>query len=91
VFASFAHGNEPYGLDALKAIVNIDASDANNDREGAYNLNYTFDTNGGFVIFTKIDDYEKSKCYLQYAPDKHHNLIDDLPDGEYFQIVTSGC
>ncbi|MGL5046671.1 MAG: type II secretion system protein [Shewanella sp.] len=91
VFSEVANINELYGLDALKTIVNIDVSDANNFGSGLDTLNYTFDTTGGFIIFTKNDDYRKSECYLSYSPKKFHDLIDVLPGEKYFQIVTSGC
>ncbi|WP_052470669.1 prepilin-type N-terminal cleavage/methylation domain-containing protein [Vibrio owensii] len=90
LFSPVEFGKEPYGLIALKAIMEIEASDSLG--MGDDNFNYIYDTNWGFIIFSKNDDYTNSKCYLQYAPDQQFFYIDDLPDDQgYFHIVTSGC
>ena len=74
----------------LNLLMNIDVSIAPATGKGIKGFNYVYDYNGGFILYSGITDYDNSRCFISYAPDKiHSNLVEFK--GEYFKIITDGC
>lgn len=89
-FAYFGFGDEAKGIDALKAISDIDVYQLDKNGDASHKLNIEFYTKkeGDFRIFPQLEDYQygdennHKKCYIQYNLD---------PSKPHFTLETSEC
>ncbi|ENO3966072.1 type II secretion system protein [Vibrio vulnificus] len=76
-------------LEPLLSIVNIDLSMDDKSK----GLIYTWDHNGGIILHYGITDFNNSRCFISYAPDKWHNndISSNIRTEGYFYILSDGC
>lgn len=90
IFSYFGLGEEAKGIDAIKALSDIDVNPLDNNGDATHKLNIEFYTleEGDFRIFPQLTDYKygdennHKKCFLQY------NISSIKP---HFELIISEC
>ena len=77
-------------LERLNLLIDIDVSIAPAAGQGNKGLNYVWDYNDGFILYYGVSDYDNSRCFISYAPNKDHDNLVQFK-GEYLIIVSDGC